>query len=260
MTELYFLTIKETARIPENYFREHFPRRLERAEKFRFEEDRLRCLGAGVLLTAVLGVREEDLRTGPQGKLYLPGNGRKFNVSHSGEYIVLAVSDEEIGVDIEETAPGHTDMAKRVFQPEELCWMNRAGSEESERNGRFYCLWTLKESVMKQTGLGLSLPPDSFSVLPLLHGDSLRIRTGEPEGSLYAVSLELPGPGDGSGDFLRRKRTETAAKPADRTEPAAAYRVAVCTEHPEKHIFSYQLVWNTANYGGLETIFMQLTF
>ncbi len=35
---------------------------------------------------------------------------------------------------------------------------------------RFFRLWTLKESVMKATGLGMNLPPGSFEVLPLAEG------------------------------------------------------------------------------------------
>jgi len=186
MTELYFLKTEEISAIPETYFQECFPKRLERSRKFRFREDRLRCLGAGILLSEVCGAREDELFAGPQGKPYLSGTERKFNLSHSGEYAVLAVSGTEVGVDIEQHSERHMDVAKRVFQPEELEWMQEDPTE------RFYRLWTLKESVMKACGKGFALPPESFSVLPLIGGKSIRIA----DERYYASSVcSIPGYG-----------------------------------------------------------------
>jgi len=169
MVKLYLLKSGEVADTPELYFREHVPERLERAGQFRFEADRLRCLGAGILLSEILGITEEQLCITAEGKLFLPGDERKFNLSHSGDYVVLAVSDREVGVDIEKQDDRHLDVAKRVFQTGELAWM----AEDPVK--RFFCLWSLKESVMKATGLGFKLPPESFSVLSLLEGDPISV-------------------------------------------------------------------------------------
>ena len=60
------------------------PERMEKAGRFRFERDRLLCVGAGFLLLEALGLRDESaLRYGENGKPYLPG-GPAFNLSHSG--------------------------------------------------------------------------------------------------------------------------------------------------------------------------------
>lgn len=203
-TELYFLTTKDTACIPEDYFRKHFPLRLERSERYRFEEDRLRCLGVGVLLWEILKIREEDLLAGPQGKPYVSGDERKFNISHSGDYIVLAVSDTEVGVDIELMNERHLDVAERVYTAEELDWM-RGEKEPEDRNKikkRFFRLWTLKESVMKACGKGFLLSPESFSVMPLIKGRAICV-----DGTCrYAFSSDAV-PGYGLAVCCTEKRT-----------------------------------------------------
>ena len=59
-------------------------------------------LGAGLLLSSILDVhREEDLTFGPQGKPFLAAGKPEFSLSHSGEHVLLGVSDHPIGVDIE---------------------------------------------------------------------------------------------------------------------------------------------------------------
>ena len=64
MTELFLLPTAEARRLDAAFCREHFPARTARAARFRYPEDRLRCLGAGALLAGVLGVREAELREG----------------------------------------------------------------------------------------------------------------------------------------------------------------------------------------------------
>jgi phosphopantetheinyl transferase len=59
--------------------------------------------------------------------------------------------------------------AKYCMTPEEYALFGRADAPEE-----FFCrLWTGKESVMKGTGLGMRLAPQSFSLLPLEAGDYL---------------------------------------------------------------------------------------
>ena len=176
MTEIYLMTTEEADRIPEEECRELFPARMERADRFRFREDRLRSIGAGFLLSRVLGVREKDLMYGPHGKPSCPACGKEFSLSHSGELILLAVSDRPVGADIEKIGEIRRNVARRVFLPEELNWMEGDKTLETER---FYRLWTLKESVMKALGRGFSLSPESFSVLPLLKNGAGRAAGAE---------------------------------------------------------------------------------
>lgn len=193
MTEMYLLPITEAARVPEPFGERYFPRRMMRARRFLRPEDRLRCIGAGALLHGLLGIREDELRENAQLKPFAP-SGPHFNLSHSGQYILLAVDDGEIGADIEQLQSAHLDLAPRIFQPTELAWMRE------DPLPRFYTLWTLKESVMKQRGRGLALAPESFSVLPLLtggaeiDGERLYAAAGMWDGHAWAVCAAHPIP------------------------------------------------------------------
>ena len=153
-----------------NQLAERMPQRTERAMRYRFEKDRLLCLGAGLLMTEALGIRDErEIRYGENGKPYVPGLPA-FNISHSGRWCILARREAgDIGADIEEINARHIDLAPRVYTAAETVWM------EEDPVNRFFRLWTWKESVMKATGMGMSLEPQSFEVLPFTEGKPARV-------------------------------------------------------------------------------------
>ena len=168
--ELLILSIRDVALLPQESYASLFPRRMERAQRFRREDDRLRCIGAGLLLHRVLGIGEEELRYTERGKPFSAAAAPCFNLSHSGDYVLLAADESGVGADIERLDPAHLRLAKEVYQSGERAWM------EGDPLRRFFVLWTLKESVMKQCGLGLSLSPRSFSVLPLTEGEPIQLQ------------------------------------------------------------------------------------
>jgi len=84
-----------------------------------------------------------------------------YNVSHSGDWVVCAVYNKKIGVDIEKILPFDWQMAKGFFTRGEY-W--ELLNTKEERNAFFYDLWTLKESYVKAQGRGLSIPLNSFNV------------------------------------------------------------------------------------------------
>lgn len=169
--ELYTISIEEIAKIPLAYGERHFPRRMERAGKFRRREDFLRCVGAGFLLESA-GIHEADIRFNEYGKPFVKTDGLFFSLSHSGAYALLAVDSESVGCDIEKNEKPHEGVARRVFTPSELKWM----SLSPER--RFYELWTLKESAAKLDGRGLQIELLSFSVLPMTQGKPILTENG----------------------------------------------------------------------------------
>lgn len=102
----------------------------------------------------------------PQGKPSLVGHpSLDFNVSHSGNLAIYAFTPNcPIGVDIELLRPMNDiqDMATRFFSVREH--QDLMSLPESLRLRSFYDCWTRKEAYLKATGLGLSLPLDSFCV------------------------------------------------------------------------------------------------
>ncbi len=89
----------------------------------------------------------------------------KFNISHSGDMIVLGfVKDIEIGVDVEKVKNDFDvmDIANNFFSPKEIASLTALPKDIQSL--AFYCCWTRKESIIKAEGSGLSFPLDSFTV------------------------------------------------------------------------------------------------
>lgn len=84
-----------------------------------------------------------------------------FNISHSGEIVVCAVTTIcDIGIDIEL----QRDIQIEDFQPQmtEGEWMKISTS--FNKMDSFYNYWTQKEAVIKGCGKGLSVPLKSFEI------------------------------------------------------------------------------------------------
>jgi len=81
-----------------------------------------------------------------------------FNISHSKSWVVLAVSKDEIGVDIEYIKPVCFDTMKGALTEEEYTKLQSLPNYEAVKC--FYKIWTVKESFLKMIGIGLSLSPN----------------------------------------------------------------------------------------------------
>lgn len=132
-------------------------------------EDSQRALVSEALARLVimdsLKISNSEIRFGKNefGKPFLLEHpGFHFNVSHSGEWVVCAVDDEDIGIDVEEICCIDIKIADRFFSRQEVADIN--SRQEAERLPYFYDIWTLKESYIKAWGKGLSVPLDSFSL------------------------------------------------------------------------------------------------
>lgn len=84
-----------------------------------------------------------------------------FNISHSGEMCVLAISDETIGVDIEEMKETNLDMLVSALHEEEQKFILKSAS--SLRS--FYHIWVKKEAFLKAVGIGVTNGLNHFNCL-----------------------------------------------------------------------------------------------
>ena len=142
--------------------------RREKLKAFRHDGARRLSLAASLLLMHALqdeGLSAGEIAVTAYGKPYLPQQPDfHFSLSHSGNMALCAVSNEEVGCDIEIPHGFDPKIARRFFHKTECDWLF-AQPEQAQSNA-FYRLWTCKESFIKAIGLGLSQELDSFAVIP----------------------------------------------------------------------------------------------
>lgn len=96
-----------------------------------------------------------NLRYTDYGRPYL-SDGPDFSISHAGEFVVCAIAPNgaRLGVDIEHIRPVDHDSLTGIMNENELEKMRNSEDQMT----MFYEFWTMKESVIKADGRGLSIP------------------------------------------------------------------------------------------------------
>lgn len=179
------------------------PEEQARASRFRREGDRQRFTVAHaavrLLIADYLSVdaRTIHFQTAEHGKPFIPGMPVQFNLSHSGELALLAVTHERnIGIDVEEDrqVPDAMRLAERFFSKAEIERMQRLATDPLALNRGFLECWTRKEAFIKAVGYGLSYPLNSFEVTFFPeHVPDLRLLLG-PSDVWHLRSVDV-GPG-----------------------------------------------------------------
>lgn len=134
--------------------------RKKQADRYLRREDKLRCVAADVLLRTVLGTKDFQIQKNESGKPYVKDyENFRYNLSHSGRYVVIAWGETEVGVDVQQhcTDLDMPAVAERCFTSDEQEYIGQSIQ-------RFYDTWTGKESYLKYTGEGLRKDMRSFSI------------------------------------------------------------------------------------------------
>lgn len=164
--ELFFCNI---TKISDTDFREWFENmdserkeavlrlKIVQKQKSSIAADRL-CRSA---ISAFCGVSPDGIifNKNKHGKPYAIGLPVHFNISHSGDMVICAVSEKEIGADIEKIRKINPRTAEKFAAPDELEYIRNSD------NG-FFEIWTLKEAYFKCIGTGLNsdIKNVSFSI------------------------------------------------------------------------------------------------
>ena len=101
---------------------------------------------------------------GQQGKPAVENHDLQFNLSHSGDRAVYAISAKyPVGIDLEyiHSLPA-TDLVDRFFSATEQGIFHRL--PVSLQQAAFFHAWTQKEAYLKACGTGLSTPLDQIEV------------------------------------------------------------------------------------------------
>lgn len=104
---------------------------------------------------------------GKNGKPYLDDYPAIFfNISHSGNVVCCALSDKEIGIDIQKHTEVKTNLAERFFTKEECRQLQEAVHTQGEGSYQelFFRMWSIKESYIKYTGLGMKQGLNTFYI------------------------------------------------------------------------------------------------
>ena len=161
----------------EDVFRHFFcslsKERQQKIDVIKAKGARRSSLGAWTLmdygLQQLYGMRQKDVTIayGAHGKPYLKDRPEiRFNLSHSGDYVLAVFGPVELGCDIQMIGEAHRNdrIAARFFTEAE----QRALAEGAD----FYRIWVRKESYIKCMGDGMACDLRSFDVV----GDRVKER------------------------------------------------------------------------------------
>lgn len=193
--------------------------RKEKIALLRHRVDKNRSLGAALALNTALseyGLCEQRIEYGLEkyGKPFFPDHPNlHFSLSHSGDYAMCSIGAFPNGNDIERIRSISENkverLARRFFAAEETAWIDRAG-DVKEREERLFRIWTMKESFLKVTGLGMSLSLKEFAIIVEDDG-AVRLKHSVNGKTYYMREYVLP-------EVYQEKD---------------GYRISVCSESPE---------------------------
>lgn len=162
--------------------------RLNKIQRLRQDDDKKRSLLSELLLLYGLNKLEIphttplEFNENDHGKPYIKDiSNWQFNISHGGDMAVCAISENAVGVDIEDIARESRGISEKYFTDAE--------KELSEKYGMSY-IWTRKEAVAKANGTGIGIGIeriDTSNDTVILDGEEYRVFTNRV--GKYYISL-----------------------------------------------------------------------
>ena len=146
------------------------PEKRARVDKIRQKKDKMRTVFADALARELLSeaLKKEPSELafvlGEYGKPLLKGGEYFFNVSHSEDIVVAAVSETSVGIDVERIRDISPYIAKKYFCHNEQVYLFGHEPRDTdfehvlspEARMRFFELWTAKEAYLKCRGTGMT--------------------------------------------------------------------------------------------------------
>ena len=149
--------------------------------KYKLTDDKQRFCAARIITRTIIenhfkiDKNKIEILLNKYGKPYL--NNSKdlfFNISHSGDWVVVGFANMEIGVDIQKISTSNKididNIAKHAFHTDEIQYLQN--SSKNTKRANFYKIWSLKEALVKAKGLGFYENLDKLSVIPIINNTS----------------------------------------------------------------------------------------
>lgn len=142
----------------------------QRVDAFRYKDDKKRTVAGEMLVRKALSgiyylpCEYFSFYTQEHGKPCVRNFDKKFNISHSGDYVVCVVDDDEVGIDIEQIKPVNLKVCKKFFNDDEKFYVFGKIPDEEDYGKeadedmcrRFFEVWTYKEACVKLKGTGIA--------------------------------------------------------------------------------------------------------
>lgn len=155
----------------EEIYRGLSPSRKAHIDRLKMQEDRQRSLLAAKLVGALLATQNvvATLETDAEGKPYLKGSSLHISITHSGEGVACAISQEPVGIDMEKLKPVRQSLVKYACLPKEQAYILEGAPEgevltEKTAIERFFEVWTTKEAAYKKGGQKNLLSIDTLQI------------------------------------------------------------------------------------------------
>jgi 4'-phosphopantetheinyl transferase len=172
--------------------------RINKIEKLRRADDKIRSLYSELLARYALkkefNLEAEDIKFtwNRFSKPLLVGyEDIHFNLSHSDNWIVCAVGDSPLGVDVEKIELGDNRFIEEVLHLEEIEYIKRF--KDNEKNTKYYTFWCLKEAYGKYMGVGLNYDYQKYSFHQSSQIWTLKSHKSDSWEPLYFQVKRLPG-------------------------------------------------------------------
>ncbi len=126
--------------------------RWENIRHYRRYEDKKRSIYSEMLVKYAVynsksPIEKIQFEENNYGKPRVKGWNLNYNVSHSGNYVVLAINNKDIGIDIQE---------KFEIDFGVLQFFHKSEQKAIQKDpSLFFTFWALKESFLKYLGVGL---------------------------------------------------------------------------------------------------------
>lgn len=168
IAECYILNINELSACEyKTSFFEMSDERRKKCREYRFDDDKKRCIAADYLARKIIADKlnkstaEIIFIKDKNGKPFVENEDIFFSISHSEDYVAVAVSEKIIGVDIEKIRPVKANTLSFFCSDADKMYI--LGDTEI-KNGlifedcleRFFEVWTFKEAYFKCSGEGIT--------------------------------------------------------------------------------------------------------